>query len=49
MEQTLTVSKLEGRSQEELLGLAQELGIENSTNLRRDELVLRLLQANAEQ
>ena len=49
MEQTLTISKLEGRSHEELITLAKELGIDDGVGLRKDELVLRLLQSYAEQ
>ena len=49
MEQTLTISNLETRSKEDLLELAQEIGVEDGVTLRKDDLVLRLLQAYAEQ
>jgi transcription termination factor Rho len=45
----MNISELEGKSRDELLEMAKEIGITSVTNLKKQELVKRLLQANAEQ
>jgi transcription termination factor Rho len=45
----MNISELEGKTREELLEMAKELGITSYTGLKKQELVKRLLQANAEQ
>jgi len=45
----MNISDLEGKSREELLEMAKEMGISSYTNLKKQDLVKRLLQANAEQ
>lgn len=45
----MNISELEGKSRDELLEMAKELGISSFTNLKKQDLVKRLLQANAEQ
>jgi transcription termination factor Rho len=45
----MNISELEGKSRDELLEMAKELGITSYTGLKKQELVKRLLQANAEQ
>ncbi len=45
----MNISDLEGKNREELLEMAREMGISSYTGLRKQELVKRLLQANAEQ
>ena len=45
----MNISELEGKNREELLEMAKEMGITSYTNLKKQDLVKRLLQANAEQ
>jgi transcription termination factor Rho len=45
----MNISELENKSREELIELAKEMGISSYTNLKKQDLVKRLLQANAEQ
>jgi transcription termination factor Rho len=45
----MDISQLETKTREELIDLAKENGIANYTGLKKQELVMRLLQANAEQ
>jgi transcription termination factor Rho len=45
----MNISDLENKSREELIELAREMGISSYTNLKKQDLVKRLLQANAEQ
>jgi transcription termination factor Rho len=45
----MNISELEDKTREELLEMAKELGITSYTGLKKQDLVKRLLQANAEQ
>ena len=45
----MNISELEDKSRDELLEMAKEMGISSYTNLKKQDLVKRLLQANAEQ
>ncbi|GAI13791.1 unnamed protein product, partial [marine sediment metagenome] len=45
----MNIGELENKSREELIEVAKETGISGYTNLKKQELVMRLLQANAEQ
>jgi transcription termination factor Rho len=45
----MNISDLENKSREELIELAKEMGISSYTALKKQDLVKRLLQANAEQ
>jgi len=45
----MNIGELENKSREELIEVAKETGISSYTNLKKQELVMRLLQANAEQ
>ncbi len=45
----MNISELETKTREELLAEAKELGITSVSTLKKEDLVLRLLQANAEQ
>ncbi len=45
----MNISELEGKNRDELLEMAKEMGISSYTNLKKQDLVKRLLQANAEQ
>ncbi len=45
----MNISDLENKTREELLEMAKEQGISSYTNLKKQDLVKRLLQANAEQ
>jgi transcription termination factor Rho len=45
----MDISQLENKTREELIDLAKENGIASYTGLKKQELVMRLLQANAEQ
>jgi transcription termination factor Rho len=45
----MNISELEGKTREELLEMAKELGITSYTGLKKQDLVKKLLQANAEQ
>ncbi len=45
----MNITELETKTREELLAYAKELGISGVSALKKEELVLRLLQANAEQ
>lgn len=45
----MNITELEIRTREELLSYAKEQGIRGISSLKKEELVLRLLQANAEQ
>lgn len=45
----MNISQLEGKSREELMELAKENGLDNYSNLKKQELVMRLLQLHTEQ
>jgi transcription termination factor Rho len=45
----MNISELEDKSRDELIELAKEMGISSYTGLKKQDLVKRLLQANAEQ
>jgi transcription termination factor Rho len=45
----MNINDLENKNREELIELAREMGISSYTGLKKQELVKRLLQANAEQ
>ncbi len=45
----MNISDLEDKNREELLEMAKEMGLSSYTNLKKQDLVKRLLQANAEQ
>jgi hypothetical protein len=45
----MNITELEVRTREELLGMAKERGLTGVSNLKKEDLVLRLLQANAEE
>ncbi len=45
----MDISQLENKNRDELLELAKENGLANYKNLKKQELVMRLLQVNAEQ
>ena len=45
----MEISQLENKSRDELVEIAKEMGISNYTNLKKQDLVMRLLQAYAEQ
>ncbi|OGO07088.1 MAG: transcription termination factor Rho [Chloroflexi bacterium RBG_13_56_8b] len=45
----MNISELEGKSRDELLEMAKEMGVSSYTGLKKQDLVKRLLQANAEQ
>jgi transcription termination factor Rho len=45
----MNINELEGKSRDELLEMAKEMGISSYTGLKKQDLVKRLLQANAEQ
>ncbi|MCX6011288.1 MAG: transcription termination factor Rho, partial [Chloroflexi bacterium] len=45
----MNISELEGKNRDELLEMAKEMGVSSYTNLKKQDLVKRLLQANAEQ
>ncbi|MGD9115898.1 MAG: transcription termination factor Rho [Dehalococcoidia bacterium] len=45
----MNINELEGKTREELLDMAKEQGLTSYTGLKKQELVKRLLQANAEQ
>ncbi|MDD5038182.1 MAG: transcription termination factor Rho [Dehalococcoidales bacterium] len=45
----MDISQLESKTKDELLELAKEMGISNHTSLKKQELIMRLLQAYTEQ
>jgi len=45
----MDISQLENKSRDELIELAKEMGISSYTNLKKQELIMRLLQAHAKQ
>ncbi len=45
----MNISQLENKSRDELIELAKEMGVSGYANLKKQELVMRLLQANTEQ
>jgi transcription termination factor Rho len=45
----MNITELEVKTREELLGMAKERGLSGISNLKKEDLILRLLQANAEQ
>ncbi|HXZ30346.1 MAG TPA: transcription termination factor Rho [Dehalococcoidia bacterium] len=45
----MNITELEVKTREELMNMAKERGLTGLSNLKKEELVLRLLQANAEQ
>jgi transcription termination factor Rho len=45
----MNITELEVKTREELMGMAKERGLTGLSNLKKEDLVLRLLQANAEQ
>jgi transcription termination factor Rho len=45
---SITITELEAKTRDELLEIAKELGVSGCTTLKKQDLVLRLLQASAE-
>ena len=45
----MDISELENKTKDELIELAKEMGISSSANLKKQELIMSLLKANAEQ
>jgi len=45
----MNITELEHKSRDELVELAKEMGISNYTSLKKQELIMRLLQATVEQ
>jgi transcription termination factor Rho len=45
----MNISELENKSRDELIELAKEMGISSYTNLKKQDIIMRLLQANTEQ
>ena len=45
----MNITELEHKTRDELVELAKEMGISNYTSLKKQELIMRLLQANAKQ
>ncbi|MFC1897764.1 transcription termination factor Rho [Chloroflexota bacterium] len=45
----MEISQLENRSRDELVEIAKEMGISNYTSLKKQDIVMRLLQAHTEQ
>ena len=45
----MNISQLENKSKDELIELAKEMGISGYANLKKQELIMRLLQAHTEQ
>ncbi|MDH5696352.1 MAG: transcription termination factor Rho, partial [Dehalococcoidia bacterium] len=45
----MNIGEMENKSKDELIELAKEMGISSYTNLKKQDLIMRLLQANAEQ
>jgi len=45
----MNISELENKSREELIERAKEMGISSYANLKKQDIIMRLLQANAEQ
>jgi len=45
----MEISQLEKKSKEELIELAKEMGISNYANLKKQDIIMRLLQTHAEQ
>ncbi len=45
----MNISELEKKSKDELIGLAKEMGISNSASLKKQDIIMRLLQENAKQ
>jgi transcription termination factor Rho len=45
----MNITELEHKSRDELLELAKEMGISSYTALRKQDIIMRLLQATAEQ
>jgi len=45
----MNISELENKTRDELIELAKEMDISSYANLKKQDLIMRLLQANAEQ
>jgi len=45
----MNISQLDNKSRDELIGLAKEMGISSYTNLKKQDIIMRLLQAHTEQ
>ncbi len=45
----MNISQLENKSRDELIELAKEMGISSHTNLKKQDIIIRLLQAHTEQ
>ncbi|MFC2033962.1 transcription termination factor Rho [Chloroflexota bacterium] len=45
----MEISQLENKTRDELIGLAKEMGIPNHTNLKKQDIIMRLLQTHTEQ
>ena len=45
----MNISQLENKNRDELIKLAKEMGISNHANLKKQDVIIRLLQADAEQ
>ena len=45
----MNISQLQNKTRDELIELAKEMGISNYTSLKKQDIVMRLLQADTEQ
>jgi len=45
----MEISQLENKSKEELIEIAKEMGVSNYANLKKQDIIMRLLQTHAEQ
>ena len=45
----MNISQLQNKSRDELIELAKEMGLSNYTSLKKQDIIMRLLQAETEQ
>ena len=45
----MDISQLENKTKDELVELAKEMGVSNHTSLKKQDLIMRLLEAHAQQ
>jgi transcription termination factor Rho len=45
----MNITELEKKTKDELIELAKEMGVSNTTSFKKQDIIVRLLQANAEQ
>ncbi len=45
----MEISQLENKNRDELVAIAKEMGIPNYTSLKKQDIIMRLLQAHAKQ